>query len=327
MGDGGARDAEGPRVERICVLHSRLGALLAAELAWRCPDADVTVLGSADEPPHPESVDVLVANTIPPGLLGRCRRLRWLQLTSSGVDQLAGEALPPGLLVTHAGTIPARAVAEFAWMGVLALAKDAIALWRQQSARQWCLPQARLVAGSTLVLVGLGNVGAEIARRARPFEVRVLAVTRRGRPSPLADEVVTSQRLARIAGRADHLVLAVPATPQTRGMVSAEVVGALRPDASIVNVARGSVLDTDAVVEALRGRRLRGALLDVLDDEPLPAGSRLWDVEGLWITPHTAFLYPGEAADLAALIAANLTLLRTGQPLRNQADLSSLSQF
>jgi len=297
---------------------------MGAELVRRCPDVDVTVLGSADEPPDPQSIDVLVANVVRPGLLRRCRRLRWLQLTSTGVDQLAGEALPPGLLVTHAGNVPARAVAEFAWMGVLSLAKDSITLWRQQSARQWCYPQARLVAGSTLVLVGLGNVGAEIARRARAFDVRVLAVTRGGRPSPLADEVVTAQRLAETAGRADHLVLAVPATPQTRGIVSAEVVKALRADASIVNVARGSVLDTAAVVEALRGGRLRGALLDVLDDEPLPADSPLWDVKGLWITPHTAFLYPGEAADLAALTAANLARLRAGQRLLNQADLSSL---
>lgn len=326
LGGAGASSGAGVlRFARICVLHSRLGAMLGAELARRCSDVDVVVLGSTDEPPDPQSIDILVANSIPPGLLGRCRRLRWLQLTSTGVDQLAGEALPPGLLVTHAGTVPARAVAEFVWMGVLALAKDVTMLWRQQSTRQWRLPQARLVAGSTLVLVGLGNIGAEIARRAPAFDVRVLAVTRRGRPSPLADEVVTPQHLVRVAGRADHLVLAVPATPQTRGLVSAEVVRALPPGASIVNVARASVLDTDALVDALRSRRLRGALLDVVEDEPLPAGSPLWDVDGLWITPHTAFLYPGEATDLAALTAANLSRLRTGRALQNQADLSSLA--
>lgn len=324
LGGAGAPDGAGVlRSARICVLHSRLGAMLGAELARRCPDADLTVLGSTDEPPDPGSLDVLVANSIPPGLLGRCRRLRWLQLTSAGVDQLAGETLPPGLLVTHAGTVPARAVAEFVWMGVLALAKDATTLWRQHSARQWHLPQGRLLAGSTLLLVGLGNVGAEIARRAPAFDMRVLAVTRRGRPSPLADEVVTPQHLVSVAARADHLVLAVPATAQTRGLVNAEVVRALPPGASVVNVARGSVLDTDALVDALCSRRLRGALLDVVEDEPLPASSPLWDVEGLWITPHTAFLYPGEAADLAALIAANLSRLRAGRPLLNQADLSS----
>lgn len=314
----------GPADVSICVIHSRLGDAIGAELARRWPGEDVAVVGSGDDPPDPERVEVVVANTFGAGLLGRCPRLRLLQLTSAGVDQLAGEAVPTQVHVAHAGTVPARAVAEFAWMGVLALAKDAPNLWRQQARREWRLPAARLVAGTTMVLVGLGHVGTEIARRAAAFDVSVVAVTRRGRPSPAAGEVVASDRLGDVIGRADHLVLAVPGTAATSGLVDAAMVAALPDGAAVVNVARGSVLDSAAVVAALRSGRLRGALLDVHDEEPLPADSPLWDVEGLWVTPHGAFMYPGEAADLAELTADNVARLRGGRPLRNAVDRSFL---
>lgn len=302
---------------RICVVHTRLGEDLRAELARRCPGDEVVAVGSGEDPPDPDTVEVVVANTFRPGLPGRCPRLRLLQLTSAGTDQLDGELVPPGVAVAHAGTVPARAVAEFAWMGVLALSKDAIRLVRQQAAREWRLSSARLVAGTTMVVVGLGHVGREVARRAGAFDVRVVAVTRRGAPSPEADEVVAAADLPRVAPLADHLVIAVPGTDGTRGLVSAAVVASLPDGAAVVNVGRASVLDTAAVVDGLRAGRLRGALLDVHDEEPLPADSPLWDVDGLWVTPHTAFAYPGEAADLAALTAENVALLRDGRPPRN----------
>jgi phosphoglycerate dehydrogenase-like enzyme len=308
---------------RICVVHTRLGEDLRAELARRCPGDEVVAVGSGDDPPDPDAVEVVVANTFRPGLPARCPRLRLLQLTSAGTDQLDGEVVPPGLAVAHAGTVPARAVAEFAWMGVLALSKDGPGLWRRQAAREWRLASARLVAGTTMVLVGLGHVGREVAGRARAFDVRVVAVTRSARPSPLADEVVGPGDLATVAPLADHLVLAAPATEETRGLVGPAVVAALPEGAAVVNVGRASLLDTDALVAALRAGRLRGALLDVHDEEPLPADSPLWDVEGLWVTPHTAFAYPGEAADLAALAAENVALVRAGRPPRNAVDRSS----
>lgn len=310
---------------RMCVFHARLGPELARAIRGLLPNAQVDAVTDTDhDPPNLGEIEVLVANTFPPGLLGRCPRLRWLQLTGTGVDHLRGGDPSPGLLVTHAGDIPARAVAEFVWMGVLALAKDAPALIRRQAAHVWRLPDARLVAGTTLVLVGLGNIGREVARRAPAFDVRVVAVTRTGTRSALADEVVPSSRIREAAGRADHLVIAAPATPETRNLVSEAVIRSLPRHAVLINVARASVLAVDALVQALREGRLSAALLDVHEEEPLPPDSPLWEVERLWVTPHGAFCYPAEAADLASLVGENAGRLEAKTPLRNQVDLALL---
>jgi len=302
----------------MCIMHARLGDELRAHLDGRLPDVTIDVVrDDRQDPPEAGRYDILVANAFPPGLLSRCRNLRWLQLTSTGTDQLAAERPRPDLLVTSAGDIPARAVAEFVMMGMLALAKDAVGLVRQQDARVWRLPDARLLAGSTLILLGLGRVGREVARRARGFDMRVIAVTRTGRPSPLADLTVPASELRTVAREADHLVVAVPGTAQTHGLVDSDVVAALPTDACLINVARPAVVASAAVVAALRNGRLRGALLDVHHDEPLPSDSPLWSTDRLWVTPHAAFCYPGEAADLAGLIRDNHRRLHAGEPLRN----------
>ncbi len=309
-------------------MHPRMGDELRDRVKAELPGVTVDVVREVTaDPPGIDGYDALVANTFPAGMLERCPRLRWLQLTSAGTDQVAAGRPRPGLLVTHAGSVPARAVAEFVLMGMLALAKDAPALVRQQDAHRWRLPDARLLAGGTLVLLGLGNVGREVARRARCFDLRVVAVTRRGRRSPYADdtyaddayadETVPTAGLRDACRDADHLVIAVPGTAETRGLVDRDIITALPPGACLINVARAAVVDVAAVVNALRTGRLRGALLDVHDQEPLPPDSPLWDVDRLWITPHGAFSYPGEAADLAELICQNARALRAGRPLRN----------
>ena len=310
--------ADSLRHMRMCIMHPRMGDELRDRVIAELPEVTVDVVHEVTvDPPDLDGYEVLVANTFPAGMLGRCRRLRWLQLTSTGTDQVAAGRPRPGLLVTHAGSIPARAVAEFVLMGMLALAKDAPALVRQQDARIWRLPDARLLAGGTLVLLGVGHVGREVARRARCFDMRVVAVTRRGRPSAHADETVSTAGLRAAAGRADHLVVAVPGTAETRGLVGPDVIAALPPGACLINVARAAVLDVPAVVTALRTGRLHAALLDVHDQEPLPPDSPLWAVDRLWITPHSAFRYPGETADLADLICQNFRSLQAGEPLRN----------
>jgi phosphoglycerate dehydrogenase-like enzyme len=307
---------------RVCVYHRTMGGEIRREVARVWPGVEVQVVtNTADDPPGRDGIDVLVANTFPAGLLGRCRRLRWLHLTGAGVDHVPAGRPAPGLMVTHSGDVPARAVAEFVWMGLLALAKEAPRLVAQQRAREWRLPDARLVSGSHLVLVGLGRIGAEIALRAAGFGVTVTAVTRSGRPSPLASEVLPSGRLLEALPRADHLVLAAPATPATRGMVDERALEALPAGATLINVGRASILDVQAVVRALRAGRLRSALLDVHDEEPLPPGSPLWDVENLWITPHGAYRFPEEERDIARLFTENLTALLQGGEMRNRVDI------
>jgi phosphoglycerate dehydrogenase-like enzyme len=310
---------------RICVYHPTMGAVVAREVARAHPDVELEVASDVTaDPPRADEIDALLANTLPDGLLARCPRLRWLHLTGTGVDHLARAEPPSGLLVTNSPDVPARAVAEFVWMGLLALAKDAPCLVARQRERTWRLPDSRLVAGSRLVLVGLGHIGSEIARRAPGFDVRVTAVTRRGLPSPLVEDVRPAEELEAAAAEADHLVLAVPATPDTSNLVDERVLAALPTHATVINVSRASVLDAEALVAALESGRLRGALLDVHDEEPLPPASPLWDVEGLWITPHGAYRFPGEEAEIARLFVENLTALREGRVLRNRVGLPQL---
>jgi phosphoglycerate dehydrogenase-like enzyme len=309
---------------KICVFHSRMGMEIGSALRAALPELDVEVATHTErDPPCASELEVLVANTFPDGMLGRCPKLRWLQLTGAGTEHVPAGAPPAHLLLTHAGDVPARAVAEFAWMGLLALAKDAPTLVRQQHAREWKPPNSRLLAGSTLVIAGLGHIGQQLALRARGFEMRTVAITHSGRASALVDEVRPAAHLPQAVRDASHLVIALPANRSTTAppLINEAAIRALPPGAVLVNVARAAVLDTGAVVRALQEKRLRAALLDVHEQEPLPASSPLWDVEGLWVTPHGAFRYPQEAADLSRLILDNLSRFRAGMPLRNQVDL------
>lgn len=309
---------------KVCVYHPTMGTVIAQEVERSHPDVDLRIVRDTSvDPPDAGEIEVLLANTFPAGLLGRCAALRWLHLTGTGVDHVPQGEPRPGLVITNSADVPARAVAEFVWMGILGMAKDAPRSVERQRAHVWRLPDARLVAGTRLVLAGMGRIGAEIARRAAGFDVRVTAVTRTARPSELAERTLPPERLAEAAAEADHLVLAVPATAATHRLVDETAIRALPPSATVVNVSRASVLDVDALVAALREGRLRAALLDVHEEEPLPPSSPLWDVPNLWVTPHGAYRFPEEELEVARLFVANLTALRRGEELRNRVDLAA----
>ncbi|MFV2022226.1 NAD(P)-dependent oxidoreductase [Micromonospora sp. LOL_023] len=307
---------------RVCVYHPTIGPRLRASLAARHPDLAVELVTDVDtDPPDADGIEVLVANTFPTGLLGRCRRLRWLHLTGTGTDHVPAGAPSPTLQVSSSARVPAKAVAEFAWMGLLALAKDAVRLVDQHRRQQWRLPDALLVAGSRMALVGLGRIGAEIATRAPAFGVSVTAVTRTPRSCPGTDQVLPLRRIADAADGADHLVIAMPHTPQTRHLVNGAVLDRLPAHASVINVGRPQVLDTGALISRLTAGRLRAALLDVHDSEPLAERSELWSVPNLWITPHGAYRFPQEEQRIADVLLDNLDDFLAGRPLRDRVDV------
>ena len=300
---------------RVAICHGRLGAELADAVRTAFPEAAVeTIDGTV--PAEMVPLDALVGYRFPDGLLSRCRGLRLLQLTSMGFDHIDPTEVPEGAAVATAGSLSARAVAEFVWMALLALAKDAPALVRQQLARVWTLPRATTIDGTTLVLVGLGAVGTEVARRACGFGVRVVGVNASGRDHRLVDEVHPTTELVDVVRRADHLVVAVPGGMSTRDLIDAEVLANLKHGATLINVSRASVVDSTAVVGALREGRLQAALLDVHGQ--LPPADELWDVPNLWVTPHCAFYEPTEARSLGELVVENLTRMTRGVPIRNQ---------
>ena len=317
--------ARGPAPRRVCVFHPVMGQPLAAALRARHPELDVWAVTQTDRPPpEPDAIEALVAFRFPERMLAAMPRLRWLQLTSVGHDQVRAADRRPGLVLTTAGSVPAVAVAEYVLMGLLALAREAPTLVRQHDRRQWRMPGARLLHGKRMVMLGTGRVGIEVAKRASAFGVEVVGVNRSGRaPAPLR-RVAEVRALSRELSEADSLVVCVPGDATTRGLVGAAAFEAMRPGCVLVDVSRPMVVDRVALVRALRRGVCRAAMLDVHASEPLPEDDPLWREPGVWVTPHCAFEQDDEVAALAELVSHNLAAWRSGTPLANLVEVPSL---
>jgi phosphoglycerate dehydrogenase-like enzyme len=178
---------------------------------------------------------------------------------------------------------------------------------------------------ATVAVLGFGNIGKEIAVRLRAFGARVVAVTRSGRADPLADESVPVSRLHDVLARVDAVIVAVPLDATTRHLINASALAALRTHALLVNIARGGIVDTDALREALAQGRLGGAAIDVTDPEPLPAGDPLWTMPNVIVTPHVAG-YGGDvpARRILALLDRNLGHFANNRPLEAQVRIEPL---
>ncbi len=205
-------------------------------------------------------------------------RVRWVQLSSAGVEQWV-DAIDGRVWTSAAGAF-ARPVAEHALMLMLAGVHQLGPFLR---ARTWTRPPSGGLDGATVAVVGAGGIGRALIELLEPLRAEVLAVTRRGR-----EGTIPVSRLEEIWPRADFVVLAAPATAGTRHLVGAAELEAMREDAWLVNVARGALVDTDALVAALAAGSIGGAALDVTDPEPLPDGHPLWDEPRALITPHVA---------------------------------------
>jgi phosphoglycerate dehydrogenase-like enzyme len=251
--------------------------------------------------------------------------LRWVHATSAGAGEqvhragLAAEALERVAVTTSSG-VHAVPLAEFAILGLLAVAKDLPRLVADQRAKAW--PEVREpfreLRGQTLFLVGLGEIGREVARLGKALGMRTVGFRRtEGPPPEFVDEVHGSDRLAELAGRADAVVVSLPLTEQTAGLVDRATIGRLPPGCIFVNVGRGGVVDEPALIDVLRDRRIAGAALDVFATEPLPADSPLWTLPNVLVTPHSAALSARENERIVELFCENLRRYLDGRPLRN----------
>ena len=251
--------------------------------------------------------------------------LRWVHATSAGAGEqvrrsgLPAEALERVAITTSSG-VHAVPLAEFAIFGLLAMAKDLPRLIEDQRARAW--PEVRQpfreLSGQTLFLVGVGEIGREVARLGKALGMRTVGFRRtEGPPPEWVDEVHGPQRLAELAGRADAMVVSLPLTDQTAGLIDRATIGRLPTDCIFVNIGRGGVVDEPALVDALRDRRIAGAVLDVFATEPLPADSPLWTLPNVLVTPHAAALSARENERITELFVDNLRRYLDGRPLRN----------
>lgn len=252
--------------------------------------------------------------------------LSWVHTMAAGggaqvrMAGLSAQELRRVVFTTSAG-VHGTTLAEFALFGVLAGAKDLPVLQALQRDRRWAgrWPM-RQVGEQTILVVGLGGIGREVARLMKAVGAGVIGVKRRPEPVACVDEVHPIRALPELVGRADAIVFTLPGTAATEGLYSRELIAATKPGAVVVNVGRGTVIDEDALVDALDTGRLSSAYLDVFAVEPLPTDSRLWTMPQVVLAPHTAALSPHEEARIVALFADNLDRWLNGRELHNVVD-------
>ncbi|CAO3408653.1 D-isomer specific 2-hydroxyacid dehydrogenase family protein [Azospirillum largimobile] len=244
--------------------------------------------------------------------------LRWIQSGSTGIDFYPPWLLADRRTVTCARGVSAVAIADYVMTAILAVEKrwDAI---RLRGPQDWRHETLGSLSGKRLGLAGFGAIGQAVAERALAFDLAVGAVRRSGWAEPVPG-VEPFDRLEDLVAASDHLVLALPLTAATRGLVGAGLLARAKPGLHLVNVARGALIDQEALLAAIEGGRIAGATLDVTDPEPLPAGHPFYSHPAIRLTPHVSWSDPAFDQRLADRILANLDAYVCGEPLRDVVD-------
>jgi glyoxylate/hydroxypyruvate reductase len=252
--------------------------------------------------------------------------LQWFQSPGAGYEDPAfGALVANGVRVTnaHVNSLP---IAEFAMRAVLEEFQDAGQWRRQVSERRWQIHDWREVSGTTWLIVGLGGIGTEVAHRARAFGVRVIGSRLHPSASDPTERTVTPDQLDQVIGLADVVVLAAPATPKTANLVDADFLSRMKPRSLLVNVARGTLVDDNALLDSLDSGHLSAAVLDVFRTEPLPADHPFWSHPLIRVTPHNAAGGTGRFQRQAELFKENLDRYLDGRPLLNEVTDAILGQ-
>lgn len=301
----------------VLVAHCKMAPRLVPRIAAKVPVRQADSVLDLD-PAERAGVEVLVGYQFPPGVLAKLPGLRWLHLTGTGTDHLAAAGLGREVLVTSSARVPVRSVAEYAVSALLMLLKDLPTLADRPQRRSWYASSALLLHGATVLVLGAGRIGRVVIELLAALGARCVAVTRDGRaPVPGAQRTVGVADLAVAAAAADHLVCCLPATAQTANVVGRVVLDALPRHAVLVNVGRAATVDDEALHEALRAGRIRGAFLDVHRVEPLPDDDPAWSVPNLVVSPHCAFAFPEEPDEVGRVFLENLADLRAGRVPRD----------
>lgn len=255
-------------------------------------------------------------------LSARAPALRWLHATSAGVDGfLPLDWLPGGVTFTNNRGAHGVKAEQYMRMAFTMLHTRMPQIIANQRARHWEQLFSPNLAGRTALIVGLGDLGEAAARAAKQLELEVIGVRRTTRKSRYADAVHPYSRLDRLLSAADFVVLAVPLTPETHNLLSRERLARMKPAAGVINISRAPVADYAALAEKLQRGELAGAILDVVDPEPLPPGSPLWDVPNLIITPHISCDDGDHYVDISLdLWFENLARFLQNKPLRQRVE-------
>lgn len=304
----------------LLALPDGVGAHYRDRLREAFPDLTVNLVDHHSKvDPYIAEAEVLVTfgAHMSDRVLEQGARLQWIQALGTGVDGIVGRpALRDGVIVTNLHGHHGPAVSEAVLAFMFALARDLPRALASQSARRWDRFPASLLNGQTVGILGVGAIGEALAARCAALGMRVQGISGARRSAPGFDRVWPRDRLAEAVRGLDFLVLLTPYTPATHGIVDARVLSAMKPSSYLINVARGGVVDEPALVSALEQRTIAGAALDVFAEEPLPEGHRLWTLENVLITPHTAGMHVGYADEALPVVEENLRRFLAGDRAR-----------
>jgi phosphoglycerate dehydrogenase-like enzyme len=296
-----------------CARHRALARRVEASIGW---DGEMLeeALGQADF--------LIGVRSRLERLAQRAPRLKWIHVTMAGVDRfLPLDWLPPGAVLTNNHGAHGVKAEQYMHMAYTMLNTRMAEIAVNQHARRWQQVFSPSIIGKTALVVGLGDLGQAAVRAAKKLGLRVVGVSRSGKRVPGVDAVHRSSALDRLLPSADYLVLAMPLTPETRNLLNRARLDLLKPGAGVINIARAQVLDYDALGAKLRRGELAGAVIDVVDPEPLPPESPLWDTPNLVITPHISCDDGEHYLDISLDIwFDNLGRFLEGKPLKNRVD-------
>jgi len=260
-----------------------------------------------------------LAQCITPGMVTAARELRWVQALTTGVDPLMTmECLDARIPITSGRGIHGPQMSELAFLYMLNFARDIRAVLRDQRNKAWERRPQRLLADKTVVIVGVGLISEDLARRCKAFGMRVVGVSSRA-SAPGFDAMFPRERIIEAAAEADFLIAIVPLTPETEHIIDGAVLDAMPGRGVFINIARGPVVDEAALIERLQAGRIAGAALDTFVAEPLPPSSPLWPMENVIITPHIGGMSETYAEQILPLLIHNVRAFKEGSmsDLRN----------
>jgi phosphoglycerate dehydrogenase-like enzyme len=299
----------------IVVLRQKIHGLsaegYAAELRARLPGRDVALARTpAEERELLRTATVATGLDVTEAQLDGAENLRLFACVYAGTGHLPLDALDArGVAVTNAAGVHGPNIAEQVVGSILSFARRFHVAWRRKERREWRSYPTRELAGSTVTVVGLGALGRTVVDRLEPFGVDTVGVRYTPEKGGPTDEVVgfdDEEGLHDALARSEYVVVACPLTETTRGLFDADAFRSMPPESVLVNVGRGPIVETDALVDALRSNGIRGAALDVTDPEPLPEDHELWNFENVLITPHNAGHTPKYWERLADVVAENV---------------------
>lgn len=300
-------DAEFPRGIAVMLgQHAPDGdaEYVAGRLSRALPGSEIFIVPDPTEIQAADTVEVLITWVRPwiAQIARTCPALKWIHILSSGVERLWDlDFDKEKYLISNSAGVHAVPIAEYVMASMLYFLKDLHIFREHRHSRTWQPHPVKEARGQTVAVIGLGSIGREVARRCRRMGMRVIGLARRARHDDLMGHVYGEENLADVLSVADFVVLALPLTPNTHGLLNRRLLRSVKPGAYLINISRGAVVDEPALIELLQKGTLGGAALDVFAEEPLPPESPLWDLENVIITPHvsgTTPLYMERAMDI-----------------------------